>query len=1307
MGDKSTQIIIQTGQAQKNLADLRDQLKKTSDDLQAVKKNKGSREEVAQAQKAFAEAKKNLGMYQREVRQTHIALGELDKLNFKELLKASRELGWELEKLDRNSEEYKEKMSQMQAVRAEIKRVREEMNGVSSDTLTGSKALEAMVAQGKTLEEIPLNQLTKLEQELTAEIGNAVQGTEEFIEANEKLQAVKAQIANVKTEMQALGEELNKKSFGEELRDGLKNFGESLIKIPSSVGEAVTMGLNKIRNFTRQSIQDFKTFEEKSKNLEALTGLKGDDLSFLESEARRLATTVTDSASEIVDAFTLMGSAKPELLSDKEALSQVTEAALTLAGAAKMDAKKAVESLAATMNQFGADAQQADRYINALAAGSQAGSASVDEVARSIVKFGATAAAANLSVEDSVGLIETLAEKGVKSEEAGTKLNGVLLALQTSAEDKFNPAIVGMETALENLANANLNTAEKVKLFGKGNVVAGQILIENRESFKRLKEAVTDTNTAYEQSATNADNLATRQKLAENTIQNIRIELGQKLMPIVAKFYEGLQAFAQWIGPAIHALSPVFRVVKKTFVGIMQLVVSIKNGIVLLYEKAEPVFNALGKVVKALLIPLQYMFDLIGDLSDVLRSASDVTKEYTKTLNKEQTELDMLCNEIKNTTEGTEERNAAIAKLNKQYGKYLPQLLDEKSSLNEIETAQKLANEALRYNIALKMQEEQLSALQRDSMEQEMEQREKLGEILREAAGANYDIAKREMEAILNDPESEKKLEAFKQKWKINGDRFFGTGLDRVVSKIQDIKKKVVTESQEIQDAFSGVLSMAKPQEYNHTQSEEKQNTNRTGGVLEQDIDYDPDNPDDEPKIIAKTKSTTAAKEKARRDVIDQWRAEETLALKQSLENQEITHKEYLEREKELELSYLLAKRQQKIDAKEDTIEIDTQIADFKIKQQAAAQEQLAREHEEALFLLKQRLADETITQEEYQAQLEAEELAYLERKREALVLAGEDTLALDAQILDKQMAMREKARQEEEKEWEEALAIGKALRDKELKEKEEAAKKEADILRKKSEAYKQHYERIRSMGETLGGQIAQFATDATFTAEKFGANLAKMALDALHVVVRQSIASIWAQSMSSPESILTFGASGAIKAAAITAIVEGAFQVAKSFIVGQKFRGTLDAKQDKQYTVVGEEDHKQYNVPYMGTIDSVRFVPRPTLISERGGEIVVDAARSRQIQMRYPWLLDQLRSVPQHSSGTLEDSNRATLSISHSQQSEGNTQTGYNTEMLSLLQQLSTTVERLNMQLEDPLRAYLDRDELFSTLDRRKAIGS
>ena len=83
-----------------------------------------------------------------------------------------------------------------------------------------------------------------------------------------------------------------------------------------------------------------------------------------------------------------------------------------------------------------------------MAAGSKYGAAAVESVTTAVTKSGVAASSANIPIEQLVGTIETLAEKGIKDEIAGTGLKKFFLTLQTGA-DETNPKIVGLETALD------------------------------------------------------------------------------------------------------------------------------------------------------------------------------------------------------------------------------------------------------------------------------------------------------------------------------------------------------------------------------------------------------------------------------------------------------------------------------------------------------------------------------------------------------------------------------------------------------------------------------------------------------------------------------------------------------------------------------------------------------------------------------------------------------------------------------------------------------------------------------------------
>ena len=78
--------------------------------------------------------------------------------------------------------------------------------------------------------------------------------------------------------------------------------------------------------------------------------------------------------------------------------------------------------------------------------------------------------------------------------------------------------------------------------------------------------------------------------------------------------------------------------------------------------------------------------------------------DFNSILAAERQHLRTLFSALERTTAGTEGHRKAINEINAAYGKYLPSLLSEKSSLNEIREAYRLVNKQLMENAALKAQ---------------------------------------------------------------------------------------------------------------------------------------------------------------------------------------------------------------------------------------------------------------------------------------------------------------------------------------------------------------------------------------------------------------------------------------------------------------------------------------------------------------------------------------------------------------------------------------------------------------------------
>ena len=217
---------------------------------------------------------------------------------------------------------------------------------------------------------------------------------------------------------------------------------------------------------------------------------------------------------------------------------------------------------------------------------------------------------------------------------------------------------------------------------------------------------------------------------------------------------------------------------------------------------------------------------------------------------------------------------------------------------------------------------------------------------------------------------------------------------------------------------------------------------------------------------------------------------------------------------------------------------------------------------------------------------------------------------------------------------------------------------------------------------------MADFINDQEMTQADFANALLLIGLDTLHNVVRMAIAQIWAQAMVSPESIETFGVAGIAKATGMSMIVETAFAVAKSLVrrpTAQREQGKYDVLATDGQTYSAQVDPNPTTGIY-GT---------PTLFAEKGDELIVDGRTLRQIQLRSPWIIDQIMQhrVPQRAEGKYDVATNRPIGA------EGMS------ELLQLVAAQKSVIEKLNDRLSAPIEAKLLSSNARSVLEREDLI--
>jgi len=472
------------------------------------------------------------------------------------------------------------------ALTAELKKTNKEIADIQKNSDNLAAAMNNLsTAKPKELRKM----LAAINKEM--ESPAVARGSKEWQNYNAQLMRVKAELKTINDEQKAAA------PLSQRLGDA---FGRMKgLALAAGVGVAgLGASLAKMREYRDQK-------DTSRAGLQALTGLDDASVGWLQQQAETMSQTmdetglrVTQSASEIMEAYKLVGSAKPELLAVKEDLNKVTIEAIRLSQAAGIDLNQAVTAVTTSMNQFGASANETDRYVNVLAAGSKVGAVAVENINEAVLKSGVAASQAGLKIEELVGAIETIGERGLQGGDAGTGLKNFFLTLSKGADDT-NPKIVGMQQALENLKAKNLSTAEMVQMFGKNAYNVASILVDSTDAFAKYTDGVTGTQTAVEQAAIMGDTFAAKSAQLKNELAELGQKILQTLQPAINAFMDGATG-------ALKVIAALVKAFKDYAVVIVPLVTAI-----VAYNVAIAVQNALhAKAVTAVAAYIKSLFSM-------------------------------------------------------------------------------------------------------------------------------------------------------------------------------------------------------------------------------------------------------------------------------------------------------------------------------------------------------------------------------------------------------------------------------------------------------------------------------------------------------------------------------------------------------------------------------------------------------------------------------------------------------------------------------------------------------------------------
>ncbi len=900
----------------------------------------------------------------------------------------------------------------------------------SQDELNRSLYSQRLEA-GRTA--LTYNELRKGASQLRRAMNNVKPGTKEWKQYQAELLLTEQRMKELRNASTQTGLSISK------LADGFNRYaGMAAGAIATLTGMTLTMrqcvdeyakmeeAESQAIKYTGMTREEVKQLNEQFKQLDTRT--PREELNRLAGEAGKLGITGVDNVREFVEAANQINVALGEDLGE-EAVNQIGKLS-QMFGDESRSLRDNMLAIGSAVNQVAQSTSASEPYL-------------VEFTAR----MGGVGKQAGMSVTDIMGFASALDQNMLRSEMASTALSGLILRIyqepakyarlaQMDVEEftrlmqtDVNAAVISFLEALNKmggmaqiapvLKEMQLSGAEAASVIS---TLAGNVDLVRREQENANKAFAEGTSITNEYNVQNNTVQAGLEK-ARKSFQEVRIELGERLQPVM----KNLISFGSLTVKGLLSLIKAFDdyrgviVTTTTAVGLYTAAVNVS----VIADKAKALWT--GRIVtgiKSLFTLLRAnpwgiaataVGVLVGALIDWNRNqiaVSDSMKKMNGELANEQKAVGRLFTSLQQAGDGTERRKELIDEINQRYGTYLPNLLTEKSSLDEIKAAYDRINTSLTQQIALKYKNEEASQVTEKAASKQMDYLESLRQSVTKLTGSDQEAA-----SFIQDLRS--MADAAVQ----GGDYRKGVGNTMATLEKEYLAGRKLTASMkdDIMDYMNSV--------YQLDIALDKINKKYEGWMPKQTNEVPlgelPEVTVTGTKPITTGTTGTPAASASGNDALEAAYRERLNIIKQNYLDQKITEEQYRQEMYNEEMGYLAARRDLLEKNGEDTSQIQGQIYDKLIAEANRAYEaqknadfgKAESDAEKERQAAKQAFISGDIADEEaYRQRLLDIEREYLEERKRLLEKYGMDTTEVEGQLLDRRVEQKQGDNRQQER---------------------------------------------------------------------------------------------------------------------------------------------------------------------------------------------------------------------------------------------------------------------------------------------------
>lgn len=308
--------------------------------------------------------------------------------------------------------------------------------------------------------------------------------------------------------------------FDSNFRSGMNRAGSLASVLGKGLGLAIAGGTAIAAVGLKNIIELGNTYTSNLNELQAVTGATGVQMAKVGQVAKDLGSDLSLPGTSAADAAAAMKELAKGGLDVDEAMT-AAKGTLQLAAAAQIEAAQAAEIQSDALNQFGLSADSAGHVADVLANTANAASGEITDMANALKYIGPVARGLGVDIDNTSAAIGLLAVNGIRGEQAGTSLRGILASLASPSKEAakamdvlgisaFDQSgkFVGLRAITEQLSgakgrltDAEFAAAASTAFGNEGFTAANALALSGAPAFDAMAAAVSKAGGAAEVSA--------------------------------------------------------------------------------------------------------------------------------------------------------------------------------------------------------------------------------------------------------------------------------------------------------------------------------------------------------------------------------------------------------------------------------------------------------------------------------------------------------------------------------------------------------------------------------------------------------------------------------------------------------------------------------------------------------------------------------------------------------------------------------------------------------------------------------------